>query len=50
MTLFFFYGMPLSSMIEVIKTRNAASIYIPLAIAGVLNGTMWCVRQHHRER
>lgn len=36
-----YYGVPLTSMVEVVKTRNAASIYAPLAIGAIANGTMW---------
>ncbi len=36
-----YYALPLSSLGTVIKTRNSASIYMPLAVSAVLNGTTW---------
>ncbi|KAG1680571.1 hypothetical protein FOA52_015018 [Chlamydomonas sp. UWO 241] len=35
------YASPLSSMGEVIKTRNSASILVPLTITTLLNASLW---------
>ncbi|KAG2433185.1 hypothetical protein HYH02_012727 [Chlamydomonas schloesseri] len=36
-----YYVIPLSTMFEVIKKKNAISIYIPLAIGATANGCLW---------
>lgn len=36
-----YYFIPLSSLWEVIKSKNAISIYIPLAIGATANGCLW---------
>ncbi|KAL6754877.1 hypothetical protein V8C86DRAFT_2689310 [Haematococcus lacustris] len=41
LVLMLYYAMPLSSMLKVVRSRNAASIYLPLAAAAIANGTMW---------
>jgi uncharacterized protein with PQ loop repeat len=33
----------LSTMVHIIKTRNAASVHVGLAIATLLNGLLWAV-------
>ncbi|KAJ3125551.1 hypothetical protein HK098_000170 [Nowakowskiella sp. JEL0407] len=35
------YGSPLSTMYQVVRTRNSASISFPYSIASLLNGTFW---------
>ncbi|KAJ3043598.1 hypothetical protein HDV00_004699 [Rhizophlyctis rosea] len=35
------YGAPLSTVYNVVKSRNSTSINLPLAVASVLNGTLW---------
>jgi len=37
------YAAPLSSMITVVKTRNASSIYFPWAMGSVLCSTCWAI-------
>ncbi len=34
---------PLSTMVNIVRTRNAASIYPPLAATAIANGTLWTV-------
>lgn len=34
---------PLSTMVNIVRSRNAASIYPPLAVTAIANGTMWTV-------
>jgi uncharacterized protein with PQ loop repeat len=36
-----YYAAPLSSMAEVIKTRNSASILLPLTLMNTLNAALW---------
>ncbi|KAJ3348276.1 Nuclear elongation and deformation protein 1 [Entophlyctis luteolus] len=36
-----FYGSPLSTCAKVIKTRNSVSLNLPLAVASIINGSMW---------
>lgn len=36
-----FYGAPLSTLKNVIETKNAASIYAPLSILNTVNGALW---------
>lgn len=36
-----YYGAPLSTVYAVLKTRNSASIYIPLSVCAMLNSTLW---------
>jgi hypothetical protein len=38
-----YYVVPLSTMVTIVRTRNAASIYPPLAVAVVANGSLWTV-------
>ena len=38
-----YYGAPLSTMAEVIKTRNSASILLPLTLMNLLNALLWWV-------
>ncbi|KAG2491922.1 hypothetical protein HYH03_009657 [Edaphochlamys debaryana] len=41
--LMLYYFVPLSTMVTIVRTRNAASIYPPLAVTAILNGTMWSI-------
>ncbi|PNW81052.1 hypothetical protein CHLRE_07g340700v5 [Chlamydomonas reinhardtii] len=41
--LMLYYFVPLSTMVQIVKTRNAASIYPPLAITAIANGLMWSI-------
>jgi solute carrier family 50 protein (sugar transporter) len=41
--LIIYYVIPLSTFYYVIKTRDASSIYLPLAIASIANGGLWTV-------
>ena len=43
MILMLYYFVPLSTMVQIVKTRNAASIYPPLAITAIANGLMWSI-------
>jgi hypothetical protein len=36
-----YYGAPLSTMAEVIKTRNSASILLPLTLMNLINALLW---------
>lgn len=36
-----FYAMPLSSAVEVVKSRSAASLSLPLCLASLANATAW---------
>ena len=38
-----YYGAPLSTMAEVIKTRNSASILLPLTLMNLINALLWWV-------
>ena len=40
-TVIMLYSSPLSTIVNVIKNRNATQIYLPLAIASLLNGSLW---------
>ncbi len=40
-TMLLYYALPLSTIGTIITTRNSASIYMPLAICAILNGTAW---------
>ena len=39
--LLIYYSAPLTTMKEVILTRNSASLYWPLSMMNVLNGLLW---------
>jgi solute carrier family 50 protein (sugar transporter) len=39
--LVFFYGAPLSTVIQVIKEKDSSSIHIPTMMANTLNGAFW---------
>lgn len=41
--LFGYYSAPLSSLWTVIRTRNATSLYAPLAVAAICNGSLWTI-------
>ena len=41
MNLVFFYGAPLSTILQVLKTRNSASIHIRTMITNTANGSFW---------
>mmetsp|Transcript_37545 Transcript_37545/g.120455 ORF Transcript_37545/g.120455 Transcript_37545/m.120455 type:complete len:262 (-) Transcript_37545:531-1316(-) len=36
-----FYGAPLSTLAQVLKTKSAASIYAPLSLLSGINGALW---------
>jgi hypothetical protein len=36
-----YYGAPLSTAYDIIKSRNSASIYPPLALTNLLNALLW---------
>ncbi|GAX82506.1 hypothetical protein CEUSTIGMA_g9933.t1 [Chlamydomonas eustigma] len=38
-----YYVIPLSTMIQVVRHRDASSIYLPLAVASIVNGGAWTV-------
>ncbi|KAG1666014.1 hypothetical protein FOA52_010924 [Chlamydomonas sp. UWO 241] len=38
-----YYLIPLSSVLHIIRTRDASSIYLPLGVAAMVNGTMWTI-------
>ncbi|GFR50426.1 hypothetical protein Agub_g12645 [Astrephomene gubernaculifera] len=38
-----YYLVPLSTLVAIVRSRNAASIYPPLAATAIANGTMWAV-------
>lgn len=39
--LIFFYGAPLSRIVQVIQTKSSKSIHVPTMITNTLNGTLW---------
>ncbi|KAG2434714.1 hypothetical protein HXX76_007604 [Chlamydomonas incerta] len=41
--LMLYYFVPLSTMVQIVRTRNAASIYPPLAVTAIANGLMWTI-------
>mmetsp|Transcript_13992 Transcript_13992/g.30254 ORF Transcript_13992/g.30254 Transcript_13992/m.30254 type:complete len:297 (-) Transcript_13992:751-1641(-) len=41
--LMIYYTIPLSTLLHIIRTRNAASIYLPLAATAILNGGLWTI-------
>ncbi|KAG1680394.1 hypothetical protein FOA52_015485 [Chlamydomonas sp. UWO 241] len=38
-----YYLIPLSTMLHIIRAREASSIYLPLAITAMVNGAMWMI-------
>lgn len=38
-----YYVIPLSTMVEIVRQKDASSIYLPLAGAAILNGGMWTI-------
>ena len=38
-----FYASPLSNLVAVVKTRDASSIYAPLSVISVINGSLWTI-------
>jgi solute carrier family 50 protein (sugar transporter) len=40
--LIFFYGAPLSTIFQVLRTRNSSSIHLPTMITNTANGIFWC--------
>ncbi len=38
-----YYIMPLSTLVTIVRTRSAASIYPPLAVASIANGSLWTI-------
>ncbi|KNE61201.1 hypothetical protein AMAG_06951 [Allomyces macrogynus ATCC 38327] len=38
-----YYGSPLSTLVEVVRTRNSVHFLLPLALMGVINGGFWTV-------
>ena len=38
-----YYLIPLSTMVKIVRTKDASSIYMPLAFAAALNGGLWTV-------
>ena len=41
--LMLYYVILLSTMVQIVRQRDASSIYLPLACAAVLNGGMWTI-------
>lgn len=42
LNLVFFYGSPLSTIFQVVRTRSSASIHVPTMITNTANGIFWC--------
>jgi solute carrier family 50 protein (sugar transporter) len=38
-----YYAAPLSTIITVVRTRNSASLHMPLSIMNTINGVLWLV-------
>ncbi|GLC34330.1 hypothetical protein PLESTB_000741500 [Pleodorina starrii] len=38
-----YYVVPLSTMVAIVRSRNAASIYAPLAATAIANGLLWSI-------
>jgi uncharacterized protein with PQ loop repeat len=36
-----YYGAPLSTMFQVIRSRSSSSIYLPMCIANLVNTLLW---------
>lgn len=43
LNLLFFYGAPLSTITQVLKTRSSASIHVPTMITNTASATFWCL-------
>ena len=43
LVLLVYYAAPLTTVKEVILTRNSRSLYLPLAVANTVNGSAWFV-------
>lgn len=43
LVLLVYYAAPLTTIKEVVVTRNSRSLYLPLAAANTINGGAWCV-------
>jgi len=43
LVLLIYYAAPLSTMWQIVKTRDASSIYAPMAMANIANGFCWTV-------
>lgn len=41
LNLVFFYGAPLSTILQILRERNTASLHIPTMITNTLNGSFW---------
>ena len=41
LNLVFFYGAPLSTIYQVLKTRSCASIHVPTMLTNTANGAFW---------
>lgn len=42
LNLVFFYGSPLSTIFQVLRTRSSSSIHVPTMITNTANGIFWC--------
>ena len=38
-----YYVIPLSTMVTIVRHKDASSIYLPLAATAILNGGMWTI-------
>ena len=41
--LLLFYSAPLSTILEVVRTRSSATLNLPLSVMNVVNGSLWLV-------
>lgn len=41
--LLIFYASPLSTVLEVVRSRSSATLNLPLSVMNVINGTLWLV-------
>lgn len=41
--LLIFYAAPLSTVLEVVRTRSSATLNLPLSVMNVVNGSLWLV-------
>jgi solute carrier family 50 (sugar transporter) len=42
LNLVFFYGSPLSTIFQVVRTRSSSSIHVPTMVTNTANGIFWC--------
>jgi solute carrier family 50 protein (sugar transporter) len=41
--LLLFYASPLSTVVEVVRSRSSDSLHLPLSVMNIVNGSLWLV-------